>query len=398
MKRLTARKLAFVLIIAVFVPCSTYGSDAEQKRSWNEKPVSSQEIEQVKREITDETRSSIEGIFDYHSETGDLNNRLDFWRYGGRLNLRSGGMLFYLGGTRTLYHTINHFLDESGTGFTAGLKGTVSDLYTIQFEIGATNFSTHTTTVNALGSITVAPSDRTSFYVTGSRTNVEESLLSATGIRPVAGPFAGTLVGNVMDNRIVGGGRHKFDGPFDVYAEGGFGTRAGSHVDSNFFKKAGGGIGYSLLARPEEEPLSLVRASYSLDYFGFNDNRLGFGGASLLTRRGVVLLDSLGSDGISPIPTAFQPGVGGYFSPQRFLSNTFHLELKGRAASGLTYRVSAFAGWQSFTGSSSRTAAGVSGSLILRLGSHLSFPVTYARDNFGPYTQQTFFGRLAVSF
>ncbi len=398
MKVLMVRILVLLTVMA-FIPGPMFGSDTDTTKSWNEKPVSSQEIDQLKREIADETHSSVEGIYDYHSETGDLNNQLDFWRYGGRLNIRRHGMLLYLSGTRTLYHTIDDFLDESGTGFTAGIKGTFSNLYGLQLEIGGTNFSTDTTTVNALGSITFTPSDHTSLYLSGSRTNVEESLLSATGIRPVAGPFAGTLVGNVMDNRFVGGGTHKFDGPFDVYAEGGFGTRAGSHVDSNFFKRAGGGIGYSLISRSDEEPLSLVRASYSLDYFGFNENRLGFGGASLLTRRGdPILLDELGADRISPIPTAFQPGVGGYFSPQRFLSNTFHIELKGRAGYALTYRIAAFAGWQSFTGTSTTTAAGFSGSLILRLGSHLSFPLTYLRDNFGPFTQQTFFGRMAVSF
>jgi len=389
-----------ITFLSICLPCSLCAEDADKDRSGIEKPVTSQEIDRLRNEIYDETHSSVEGLFDAHGETGDLNNKLNFWRYGARLNLRPGGnMMFYLVGTHTLYHTLSDYLDESGTNFTAGVKGQASSHSTFQLEVGGTSFSTDTTTVNALGSFTFAPTAQTSYYVTATRSNVEESLLSATGLRPGTGPFAGTLVGNVMDNRLAGGLRHRFDSPLDVYAEGSFGARAGSRVDSNFFKRANGGVGYSLIARSDEDALSLVRASYAIDYFGFSDNRLGFGGASLIRRNGnAVPLNELGSDGISPVPTPFQPGIGGYFSPDNFLSNTFRLEVKGRAGRRLSYRASAFAGWQNFTGSSDRGATGLSGSFVLRLSDNVSIPLTYLRDNIGPFTQQTFFGRLALTF
>ena len=389
-----------LVCLSVFLPCAARAAEADKDKSGVERPVTSQEIDQLKNEIYDETHSSVEGIFDAHGESGDLNNKLNFWRYGARLNLQRGGdITFYAIGTHTLYHTLGDYLDESGTNFTFGLKARKSSRSTFQFEAGGTTFSTNRTNVNAMGSFTFTPAPQTSFYVTASRTNVEESLLSATGLRPVGGPFAGRLVGNVMDNRLTGGLTHRFDNRFDVYAEGAFGARAGSNVDSDFFKRVNGGVGYSLIARSDEDMLSLVRASYAIDYFGYADNRLGFGGASLITRGGnPIALNRLGEDGISPVPTAFQPGIGGYFSPANFLSNTFRLDVKGRAGREVSYKASAFAGWQNFTGSSDRGAVGLSGSLIFHVSDHVAIPVTYLRDNVGPFTQQTFFGRLAVTF
>ncbi len=397
-RKMTA--LLWVILISVSLPGTLSGEETDQNKPEIERPVTSQEIDRLKGEIYDETHSSVEGIFDAHGETGDLNNKLNFWRYGARLNIRwGGGLMIYMAGTHTLYHTVNDYFDQSGTNFTVGIKGKPSARHAFQLELGGTTFSTDSTTLNALGSFTFTPNEHTSFFLTGSRTNVEESLLSATGLRPVTGPFAGSLVGNVMDNRFTGGITHKFGGPFDFYAEGGFGARAGSHVDSDFFKKADGGIGYSLLARSDEDALSLVRVSYVIDYFGFSENRLGFGGASLIRRNGTpVPIADLGSDGISPVPTPFAPGIGGFFSPENFLGNTFRVEIKGRRGRVLSYHASAFAGWQNFTGSSDRGVVGLSGTLILRLSDHVSVPVTYLRDNFGPFTQQSFFGRLAVTF
>ncbi len=399
MKCLTVGVLVATLA-AAFLPCALLGADSDPSKQEVEKPVTSQEIDQLKNEIYEETHSSVQGLFDYHHESGDLNNQLNFLRYGARLDIRwHGGLLLYMTGTHTLYHTLNDYLDQSGTNFTIGAMGNPTPRTKARVELGGTSFSTDTTTLNALGSITFQPTQQTSYYVTASRTNVEESLLSATGLRPVVGPFAGRLVGNVMDNRLAGGLTHKFDSPFDVYAEGAFGTRSGSNVDSDFFKRLNGGVGYALVARSEEDTVSLVRASYDLDYFGFSDNRLGYGGVSLITRDGnPVPLDRLGADGISPVPNGFNPGVGGFFSPANFVSNTFHVDVKGRMGPGLSYRAGAFAGWQGFTGASTRGAAGLSGSVIVRLNGHVSLPVTYLIDNFGPFTQQSLFGRLAVTF
>src|SRR6185503_14041838 len=98
-----------------------------------------------------------------------------------------------------------------------------------------------------------------------------------------------------------------------VFGEGGVGTRTGSNVPSNFFKSLDGGAGYNIIALSDDSPLSLLRAMYELSYFGFQENRLGFGGASLLTRSGLrVAANRIGSDLIPATPDGPRPGTGGY--------------------------------------------------------------------------------------
>ena len=362
------------------------------------KPVTVEEMERLSRVISDETRSSVELIGEYHTETGDLNNRLDFYRAGARLNYRwQPGLNFYLSGVRTQYMTLGDVLDGNGTNVTAGARIALADGVNGQFEIGATRFNTSTSTINALASLNFKASDAATFYLTGSRSNVEESLLSAIGLRPVNGPFAGRLVGRVMDNRVVGGLQYRLPLNFDVSAEGGGGVREGLNVDDNFFRLARAGLGYNPVSQPQDETLSLFRVGYFFEYLGYDEDRLGFGGASLLTRRGQRILPSqLGIDGISPEPGPGRPGVGGYFSPQRYTSHAGRAELEGRPLSVLRYRLAGFAGAQSYTGSPTREVYGVSATAELVFTDRFSLPVTFARDNYGPFTQQTLWARLVV--
>jgi hypothetical protein len=249
-----------------------------------------------------------------------------------------------------------------------------------------------------VASIHVKLSDQTGFYLTGSRDNVLASLLSTTGLRPVVGPFAGQLVGRVMENRVVFGGSSKLPANFDVFGEGGVGTRSGSNVPSNFFQMLGGGVGYTVLSRTGGDPLGLVRVGYENRYFGFTDNRFGFGGASLLSRTGVPISPTrLGSDLISPNPGA-GPGVGGYFSPQNFDSNLFRAELRGGSDSSLSYNVSGFIGTQDYTGSTLSRTNGVAGTITVGLTERIAMPISYTVDNYGPFTQQSLFARFIVRF
>lgn len=364
------------------------------------RPVSAKEIEDLKRQISDETQSNVEILSEFHTETGDLNNRLDFWRFGARLNYKaSSGALFYFGAVHTPYRTRDSVMDAWGTNFTAGAKGQLSESVNAQIEVGGTRFSSDTTTVNAMGTLNFRASEQAGLYVTASRSNVEESMLSAVGFRPVSGPFAGELVGRVMDNRVVVGGQSRLIGNFDIFGEGGVGVREGSNVESNFFKLAGGGVGYNVFAASEEEPVSLFRISYSASYIGFEENRLGFGGASLLTRTGSPIAPALlGSDGISPLPGTAGGGIGGYFSPEHYLSNVIRADLHGRPNKAVRYRVSGFVGVQDYAGSTTRQVAGFSTNLTFRLTDTFSLPVGYLIDTFGPFTQQSAYVRLAVKF
>src|SRR5215831_4846696 len=271
------------LFFFVMFVCSVSAVAQVQQDSGIERPVTQREIDDLKRQILNDTDSSVEAIGDYHHETGDLNNQLDFTRYGGRITLKSASAAgVYLTGTRSDYMPLSSTFNQWGVNLTAGIFSRLSEQTEIRAEAGATRFSTDTWTWNGAASVHLKLSDRTGFYLTGTRDNVLESLLSTTGLRPVAGPFAGQLVGRVMENRVVFGGSSKLPADFDVFGEGGVGTRSGSNVPSNFFQMLGGGLGYTVLSGNSGDPLNLVHAGYELHYFGFADNRFGFGGASLL--------------------------------------------------------------------------------------------------------------------
>ena len=394
-------KNGFTILLVLAAGAWRLSADgANDEQSGINRPVTSQEIDQLKREISDSSSSNVQGILEYHAENGDLNNRLDFWRYGGQINYHwNPDTMVYLRATRTSYLTIGGALDEHGFNGTIGVRTSLSEAINLQVEAGDTRFSTDSSTINALGTLRVTASGRSTLYLTGSRTNVEESLLSATGIRPIFGPFAGQLVGRVMDNRAVGGGLLKLTQRFDISAEGGGGARTGHNIDINGFGTASASAGFNLIADSEESSLSLVRASYSLDYYGFAEDLLGYGGASLTDRRGrPIPVPLLGADGISPIASPGHPGVGGYFSPQAFVSNVGRLELRGRLHPKVLYDVSGFVGAQDYTGSPSRLASGFFSSVTLRLSDRFSVPVSYVYDNVGPYTQQSLFARVAVKF
>src|SRR5438552_5628685 len=90
--------------VAVMFALSGPAAAQAQENPGVQRPVTQQEIDRLKRQIDQDTRSSVEAIMDYHTESGDLNNRLDFFRYGGRLNLKLGSSgAFQFRGMRTEY-------------------------------------------------------------------------------------------------------------------------------------------------------------------------------------------------------------------------------------------------------------------------------------------------------
>lgn len=362
------------------------------------RPVTVEELERLKRRITEQTRSSIEMLGEYHSESGDLNNRLDFWRLGGRLNLKRGAdSLAFLRVVQTNYTTRDVRFSGWGINTTLGLHSALSDELRTQIEIGATSFNTDESSINALASVAYAPSDSWNLYLTASRRNVEESLLSATGLRPTSGPFAGALVGQVMENKIIGGGSAKLPFKFDVFAEAGLGSREGSNAGSNDFDMARAGVGYEIFSGADDRALSFARAAFVWHSFGFDEDRLGYGGASLVNAAGTPVAPALlGSDGISPIPSPGNPGVGGYFSPAHFVSRTLRVDIAGRLAPQRIYRASGFFGEQVQSESDKRSAYGLSVTLDHALREDIAIPVTLGWDNLGPFKQLTLALRLVV--
>src|SRR5262245_45771398 len=87
--RLQKRKGTFMRTFLAFVVAAmfAFGSNTPAQAQHDpdtQSPVRQQEIDRLKRQIDEDVRSSVEAIGDYHTESGDLNNRLDFFRYGGR--------------------------------------------------------------------------------------------------------------------------------------------------------------------------------------------------------------------------------------------------------------------------------------------------------------------------
>ncbi len=364
------------------------------------RPVTPEEVAKLRREIEHETRSSLELLFDGHGEDGDVNNELSFLRYGARLNLKRGsGTTFHLSVRHTPYAMQDDVIRESGLSFALGAASKRSERVEYQWELAATRFSNDAWSVTGLASVSVQASDGFRYTIGASRSNVEESMLSAVGLLPVEGPFAGARVGTVTDNRATVALSWQLPSQLDVIGQAALGARTGSNVGTNAFARAGGGPGWNAVARSPESPVSLVRLGAWFEYFGFSDDRLGYGGASLIDSRGQpVPPEALGSDGIPPDPSSTNPGVGGYFSPASFFGALLRLEMRGRPSASVEYSLSGSLGTQSFTGSDRRGAAGVAASLTLNRGGRVSLPLAFHWDDYGPFTQYLFQARLVVLF
>jgi hypothetical protein len=364
------------------------------------KPVTQEEIERLRREIEQEERSSLDLLFEGRTETGGLNDKLGSLGFGARLNLKRGSATtFHVTARQTPYRTPGGVVDEFGTSLALGLQSRRSDQLEYEWEAGATRFSTGAWNGTGLVKVTVRPSSKLRYSVGASRSLVEESMLSVVGLHPVLGPFAGTRVGGVTDNRVTAAVTWPLPLRADLVAEGALGVRAGSHTGTNFFKRAGGGPAWNAVAKAPEEKVSLFRLGVWFEYFGFDEDRLGYGGASLVDAQyRPVPVPELGSDGIPPDPAPGRPGVGGYFSPHRFTSMVGRVDVRGRARDGVDYSITAFLGTQSYTGSDRRGAGGTAVKVTLRASERFSLPLTYTWDDYGPFRQQSFRAWLVIHF
>src|SRR5215468_2059542 len=130
MKRLFT--IAAVLILE-FIP---HSFALAQAGTTAQTPVTQQEIDRLKRQLDQDERSSLEAIVDYRTATGDLNNRVDFMRYGGRMSLKAGSSTaFLLTGMVTHYLPISDVFNEHGTNLTVGLQTKLSESTEGHFEV-----------------------------------------------------------------------------------------------------------------------------------------------------------------------------------------------------------------------------------------------------------------------
>ena len=215
---------------------------------------------------------------------------------------------------------------------------------------------------------------------------------------PVEGPFAGDRVGAVTDNRATVGLSWQLPAQFDVVGEALWArARAATSGRTLSDARGAGPHGTPWPAAPES-PVSLLRLGVWLEYFAFADDRLGYGGASLIDSRGQpVPPDALGSDGISPDPRPTNPGVGGYFSPHR------SSDALGEWTCGVAQRVvSTTASRRSSARSPTRAPTGGSrrrrGEPDPQSGRSGLRSAGLPWDDYGPFTQYLFQARLVLLF
>src|SRR5689334_14746685 len=133
-------RVTIALFIAFAVSVCAVAQSTESTGS--QAPVTQREIDQLKQQILNETRSSFEVITDYHRESGDLNNRLDQFRYGGKFNFHVGSdSAAFLRATRTDYRLLDSTLNQSGINFTGGIVAQFGEYADLQLQGGATRFS-----------------------------------------------------------------------------------------------------------------------------------------------------------------------------------------------------------------------------------------------------------------
>lgn len=363
------------------------------------KPVSPAEIDALRRKIESQRQSQAELLFDDHGESGDLNSRLDYRRLGFRLALRRDATTLLAGAARTSHETPQDILTADGTDLMLGAEHALRGSLDAHVELDLTHFDGGATKLGGQLVVTGRPSEKVRYSAGLVRASVDESFLSAVGIRPVAGPFAGERVGPVMENRLEASGSYRFPAQLDAYGEAAIGSRDGSHIEPNGFRRAGLGVGYNAVVRDENRALSLLRTSIGVYYFGYDKDLFGYGGASLLDASyRPVPMEALGTDGLPTVAAPGVAGVGGYFSPAHFLSRVVRVDARGRPHPRVDYSAAFFLGRQSYTGIEPRLAAGAAAELVLHSGERLSLPVSWTWDNVGPYRQQTLQVRLRGKF
>ncbi len=262
----------------------------------------------------------------------------------------------------------------TATRYGFGIEGRPFKHVAVDGEIGYKSFSSGQGLIEAKGLLDLYLTDWLALNFGYHRRNVEETFLSTVGLTPITGPFAGKLVGQVVDNKynLIG---YKLKLPYNFYNYGdlSIGFRDGKNMSASFYKEAVAGIGNVLYSRPKGRLVDLVMGEYTMYYTGFDENHLGFGGASLNS-------SPIGSDGISPFVS---PYVGGYYSPKNLLSHKMGLHLRGSIDQlRARYYVGGFLGLQSSTNQGTDFINGVSARLTINEEGPVGVELIYLLEDY----------------
>lgn len=301
----------------------------------------------LRAEIKMQIRPALEPFFDLYHMSGNANAG-KYFKMGGngyyyiRPNIRLTG-----NASTVEYRNVTDLLGTRGTIVMGGAEGKLTDHLGFQGSAGYEFFDNYyaDSIILARALLKWYPNDVVT-WTGGYIRSLDEidSYMSAAGVVPTTGPFAGQLVGRIIDNKFVSDFAFKL--PYKFYAYGGFrlGYKYGSNSPPNTYSEIPAGFGKVFYSGKETNAINQILLGYDCYYTAYGVDRSGFGGANLL-------YSPVGSDGQNPEPTPGAAGVGGYFSPTFFLANKFPITIKGSfKETKLKYAISAFWGLQTIQG------------------------------------------------
>lgn len=352
----------------------------------------------LKNEINTEIKPKLEPIFALFDETGNA-NQLKYQRYGGRFfanpkpNYTLNSAI-----SATPYSSLDDNAETTSTLYSAGLAGKPTNNLQFDSNIGIDDLSNNTQQVLGNVNINIIPNDTINFNIGYIRNKIEYSLLSAAGLRPIVGPFAGLLVGRTADNKFLSNISVRLPHRSYTYAGYNLGYVRGKNIPANPYQEGTAGIGSVVFSRPVTNLLNQIETGYGLYVASFKDDRSGYGGADLR-------FTPLGSDGISPDPFPGNPGIGGYFSPNFILNNRFLLNFRGNISKiKLKYLLNGYIGTSNIreanlsSGTSTRLNFGGKAALGINEDGRVGLRTSYQIDNFQLVTQQLFLVNLILRF
>lgn len=280
----------------------------------------------LKADIKMENRFRIDNGFDVMKQNGDEDNKLTIKRYDVQVSKNIKGNLKPKAGFSIIpYYSGRKGYSNVAKEYSVGLEGRPVEKFEFDSKVGLMDFEHSETMLTGKLLTSYYANDVLKLNLGFERTNLERSLLSSAGLIPQAGPFSNRLVGQVADNKFTTGYVVRLPKYMFTYGTYGLGFIKGKNVPTNEYHEGVLGLGKVWFTRPKGHFIDLVMTEITGYYAGYDDNRLGFGGASLNSRYNV-----LGSDSINPDPNGRNPGVGGYFSPKYVFSEKAALHLRGR--------------------------------------------------------------------
>lgn len=345
----------------------------------------STEAQSLKAKIHQDMQLKIEPIYQLGSRSGDINQHLNSNKYGFTAsksitpNHKVYGN-FYI----QPFSTKNNKAKSTIYSYSLGAQGKLGLKTNYLSEITLDDFSNKGQAVLGKAILDFKPTDNLKFKVGFSRDHVEDSMLSMSGLTPTAGPLANELVGRVIDNKFLFNASYKMPHQSYIYSGYNLGFKKGANSDANFYQEAMGGLGKILYSAPKGSLLDQAVAGYNIYYTGYNTNKLHYGGADLY-------FSPIGSDGGNIATT------GGYFSPERLISNNISLKLKGSFKPlKLTYSNESYVGVQNIKYTGSDLTWGNTTNLIWNEEGRLGVKLGYTANFYGVAKQQYFSVQLLM--